>query len=689
MKVFQKQINSKNVKSFIINKNLIHNKELSSNISKIKIYKYSSKKFPASIKPKSCTIPHDVNITDIFQIMNNKAKYIPSLYVKLPQVQLMKRKNVLDNIYKFITMNNIKNKIFYTIIYFYDLIILKYLYNNKVYLKQINNFKNVIPPYEKLGIGISILVLKYFSEGNKISYLNKFKNFYIKKYYSTLELKVLEISCLKLIDYNLDSPSPYYFLELFMMNGIIFKTDNLKIENSHKIYSLVVSTLEKIMISNNEYIKYNPLSLCSCIVARCREIFNIEKWPKVLSKVFDIEYKQFDGIYKELFSSYNLSKYYSNNLNSKLNSMRVHKNMDIICNNNSNKTNFIIYSNESKEKDNSKNKNNILDNGSIEKSLKQCLSNFCTPPKISSIKKDFLKNEIINEENYKNTVNYFYKPKQKGLVLTKYNFPSGNQTITDANTKINILNFGQKSKQNGRNNIYINNNSAEENCNNSNNSTNKNYYNHISVNSILNQSNSSGNIENNINKKYLKTSNSSLSKVTLKTKMTKNIVNKYMKSENKDTNSNMLIIEPHSKYIKKHAQQKSLSILTNIAECVNNNKNINNNNNVNTKVYKNKYYRTNSCEENNLVKYWNKENYSNENTSDNSKNFSIRRNYCFIKKLKEKNIHVSEKINVRNNNKELVRLSSSSEINSKFIYHADIRNFYKQKKNICNTNDSK
>ena len=145
MKVFQKQINSKNVKSFIINKNLIHNKELSSNISKIKIYKYSSKKFPASIKPKSCTIPHDVNITDIFQIMNNKAKYIPSLYVKLPQVQLMKRKNVLDNIYKFITMNNIKNKIFYTIIYFYDLIILKYLYNNKVYLKQINNFKNVIP----------------------------------------------------------------------------------------------------------------------------------------------------------------------------------------------------------------------------------------------------------------------------------------------------------------------------------------------------------------------------------------------------------------------------------------------------------------------------------------------------------------------------------------------------------------
>ena len=677
MKGFQKCINSNDIKSFIINKNLIHNKELTTDLSKLKMYKIVCNKFPSSIKPISCSIPHDVNITDIFLSMNNKAQNIPSLYMKLPQAQLAKRKSVLENIYKFITKYKIKNKIFYTIIYFYDLIIFKYLYNNRDNLKQINNFKPVVPPYEKLGLGISILVLKYFSVGSNILYLNKFKNFYVKKYFSTLELKILEILCLKLIDYNLDIPSPYHFLELFLVNGIVFKTDNVKMELSNKIYNLVISTLEKIMISNNEYIKYNPLNLCCCIIAYCRETFNIEKWPKILSKVFDIEYKQFEKVYKDYFTSYNLNKYYFNKLHYKLNPIKIHKNMDILCNNNSNENKEITDNNESKNKNNINNKkNNIIKNKNFEKNSEQSLSNLIVPQKITNNEKEFLKKEDEKEDYYKNTANYFYKPKQKGLVLNKYSFPAINKTNNDINNKINIQNFGNRFKQHSINTTYINNSLVGNNSDNSNSSIsfNKNYYKHFTVNSMINQSNSSNNIEN--DRKYLKTSDSNDSKNILKLKMTESFINKYMKFDNNDVKTNLSKIESHIKLLKKLEPQPSVSILTNISECINNNKNININ--INTKKSKINCHRASFCNENYFGKYSNKENYSNENLLDNSKNSPIRKNYHIIKKLAEKSHYMPEKLaEIRNINKDFEKLSSISQLNQ----HVDIRNLYKQKKN--------
>ena len=99
-------------------------------------------------------------------------------------------------------------------------------------------------------------------------------------------------------------PTPLSFMELLLLNGIIFSTDNIKNETSQKIYNLMFTTLEKIILMSNEYVKYNPLHLCCCIAAYCRESYKIEKWPKILSKVFDVTQKHFDHIYKEFFSIY-------------------------------------------------------------------------------------------------------------------------------------------------------------------------------------------------------------------------------------------------------------------------------------------------------------------------------------------------------------------------------------------------
>ena len=53
------------------------------------------------------------------------------------------------------------------------------------------------------------------------------------------------------------------------------------------------------MIISNEYIKHNPLCLCACIVTYAREIYNLEKWPPILTQVFGVNFNSFENIYNE------------------------------------------------------------------------------------------------------------------------------------------------------------------------------------------------------------------------------------------------------------------------------------------------------------------------------------------------------------------------------------------------------
>ena len=55
------------------------------------------------------------------------------------------------------------------------------------------------------------------------------------------------------------------------------------------------------MIISNEYIKYNPLCLCSCIVSFARNIYHLEKWPQILSQAFGVTFASFENIYNEFY----------------------------------------------------------------------------------------------------------------------------------------------------------------------------------------------------------------------------------------------------------------------------------------------------------------------------------------------------------------------------------------------------
>ena len=251
---------------------------------------------PFSIKPITCSVPRDLNLKDIFIHMFNSSFLLYSekkIYIKLTQDELEKRKYIIESIKVFLINHRIKYRILFNVIYMLDILI---CYNNK---------NNVILNMEQLGVGSAILMLKFIYEEYMMVSLNKFRTIYDTYKYTLDQLQNIEMTCLKLIDYYLNFPTPLSFMELLLLNGIVFNTDEVKYETSHKIYNMIFVILEKIMISSNEYVKYNPLYLCCGVVAYCRNFHGIEKWPKILAKVFNVNQKYFEDIYQEFFSSYN------------------------------------------------------------------------------------------------------------------------------------------------------------------------------------------------------------------------------------------------------------------------------------------------------------------------------------------------------------------------------------------------
>jgi len=288
------------------------------NLESLKAFKVSSlnhnkikSEIPYSIKPLFCSVPKDVNIHKILINMMNSSFKIngnKSIYVKLSQKDLKIRKSILNIIKTFVNNEGISKKIFCAVIFLYDILNIK------------NIDKKIISTQEELGIGALLLTLKFIHSIKKSLFKNILSYFDIYEETNKKSLSEIEIECLKLIDYYLSYASPISFLEIFFINGIIFSTDNVKTEHSGRIYELILDLLEKIMLLSNEYIKYNPLCLCSCIVSFSREIYHLERWPQILSQTFGVNFSSFESTYNE-FHDYikndEVNFYMNNNHNHK------------------------------------------------------------------------------------------------------------------------------------------------------------------------------------------------------------------------------------------------------------------------------------------------------------------------------------------------------------------------------------
>ena len=242
-----------------------------------------------SVKLSIFNFPNDINARDIFfqMILSVKNDNFINNYKLLSNREINKRSSVLKLMKQFILSKKINYRMIYLTIFFFDILIKR----NK------DEFT-----LEELGIGSLLLVIKFFYEKhNNIN--NKMFKFFNNKQYSNEELTLLEIKCLKMINYQFNVIQPIFFLDLLFLNGIVFSTDNITKEDVSKIYNYTLKFLEYFMGINNNYIKYHPLIFCCVTIAICRKKFNLEKWPEILAKTFQINFEDFDEIYT-LFYSY-------------------------------------------------------------------------------------------------------------------------------------------------------------------------------------------------------------------------------------------------------------------------------------------------------------------------------------------------------------------------------------------------
>ena len=252
---------------------------------------YSSKVIPYSIKPLYCSVPKDINLHEIFINMMNSSFKIngnKSIYSKMHQEDLEIRNYILNKIKIFLEKNEIQKKILCSVIFLYDILVIK------------NKKEKLFNDFEEIGLGATYLTLKFLYTKKKSFYsMKNFSSIFQNDNLASKNIKEIEIKCLKLIDYYLNYASPISFMEIIFINGIIFSNDKIKEVESGQIYDLVIEIIEKIMLISNEYIKYNPLCLCSSIVSFAREIYNLESWPQILTQAFGVTFCSFKNIYDE------------------------------------------------------------------------------------------------------------------------------------------------------------------------------------------------------------------------------------------------------------------------------------------------------------------------------------------------------------------------------------------------------
>ena len=357
-----------------------------------------------SVKPSLYMMPKDIILKDIFHTSIKSSKeYIKKFESYNTNIRDVDRKYIFKKIKKFILINHINYKVFAKTIFLYDFLLFEREKASKN--KKFSNFSEM----QNLSVALIafILSLKFNYEENKMISLKKFvKNFEERNENITFnEVCEMEIVALQLINYNLTFQTPFSYMELFLINGIIFNDDYISSELSFNLYELVNETLENIMVTSNDYFKYNYFYLCCSTIMYIRDKFKIVRWPKALEITFGAYYEQFYDIYNNFFSKNNKKD------NTGLNNY-----------NNNNKNNIkSLYSSDIINLSNLKSMTSII---SVLKIIKSADKYKRTKEKINKI--ELFNNKNDKEENCKdnnnNNINENYSNKIKVGLKKKWNF---------------------------------------------------------------------------------------------------------------------------------------------------------------------------------------------------------------------------------------------------------------------------
>lgn len=361
-----------------------------------------------------------------------------------------------------------------------------------------NNEKHITKYQMDLIInGIFILAYKFIEKDSDyyISY-KSFKTFFYKekKHIKAKNLKIAEVQCLQILEYNLNKFTIFNFFELVLSSGIVLEKEIFNFNIISKIYNECFDLLEFCFEENNLMIEYPISQIVFSIIYLVRKqnnlLYNIEK---DFHKLYDIELKKYLNCIKYISSIYYKNEKITNNkfilkddrknvfINDKKNDdiINDNKNIDVknilnpINNLNKNKEIFEMKSYDSKEVD-----KNIFKN--INRTIKQIPFSFSKSKSLDFCEVKKLKN-IINEKQQKENIK-----KDNSILLESSDIPkireSNKNTLKPIKLRYsrNLENLRYKNILNINNscvssyNNIINNNELE-------NKTNKNSSNNSSI----------------------------------------------------------------------------------------------------------------------------------------------------------------------------------------------------------------
>ena len=289
----------------MLSKAYFQNKKKNAPKVKISLIKTSFKSClisPFSLKIKNnqktnFLIDNEINLREI---LNNALKKTNNIYenfyynqidIKLDNEQTSKRSKIIKYIKDFIEVNINHNKtaIFCEIIFFFDLLIIQNKKN-----------KNEIS-FEKLGLGALILVLK-FHRLQKNVFIKKYKSIFNDKYMTLDEIKKIEVSSLKMINYDITQPHPIYYIDLLFNNIFSFSSSNNSESNNNYNYRQIISLVKYILTFSNNYIKFHPFYLATFIIKYCLEQNKINDFHYKFILFFDINIRDFKTLYDEFLN---------------------------------------------------------------------------------------------------------------------------------------------------------------------------------------------------------------------------------------------------------------------------------------------------------------------------------------------------------------------------------------------------
>ena len=255
-----------------------------------------------SVKPSIYTIPKDINLKDIFQqekkTYKDKIKIYSCYHINDDTNE--NRKQIFSKNKKIIEDKRVNFDIYIKTIYLYDLICIKKEYVESEFKDKFKSTPNIL-----IALTAFILIMKFNYVESKMTRLKK-----ILEYFGDIDIHLkdiyeMEIFILKLIDYELSFQTPLSYLELLLINGIVFSEDYLQSDSSFDIYELAKESLENIMEKSNEYFKYDYFYLSCSIISFVRDKAKINKWPKALEFNFGTKFEEFYDVYKIFFQKNN------------------------------------------------------------------------------------------------------------------------------------------------------------------------------------------------------------------------------------------------------------------------------------------------------------------------------------------------------------------------------------------------